>query len=143
MTTHEMQSKSFLWSEIRLVIAALSLFVGGLPIVYLILPASIYGLTRVLLTIAWIVSGVASCYLLYGWHKAGYTLFGHKNSTDMFAFLVMIISGINLGITGIFSSNIGMTISSNRIIFDLVGIIYLWTAWYLWRKWSVNGRRFF
>lgn len=143
MTTHEMEERSFLWSEVRLVVAAVSLFVGGIPIVYLILPAGIFGLTHILVTLAWIISGVASGYLLYQWHKAGHRLFGHKRGLDTFSFIVMGISGINLGWAGIFGKNVGMTIWSGRTIFDLVALLYLYVAWYLWKRWSGAGKKFF
>ena len=65
----DLERNSFLWSEVRLIIAAVALFLGGLPPIYLVLPIpALFGFVRILLVLAWIVSGVASGYLLYRWH---------------------------------------------------------------------------
>ena len=135
---------SFLWSEIRLIIAAVALFMGGVPPVLAFNPIpAFYGLLSSLLTISWIISGIASGYLLYRWNVGSRRIFGRQNSMDMILLFVMIISGFNLGIAGIFSKNIGMTISSNSLVFIIVGIIYLISAWYLFKEWKKNGRRVF
>ena len=117
-----------MWSEARLVIAAIALFLGGIPPIFLILPGT--ALTALMLKVCWLISGAASLYLIYRWFNIRHNLFGKKDSKDMFAFLVMVISGINLGLTGVTGNNIGMSIWSGRIIFLVVGILYLWTAYY-------------
>ena len=140
----ELERNSFIWSEARLVIAALALFLGGVPPVYKILPISaFYGLISSLLTIAWIISGLASAYLLYRWNAGGKILFGKKNSKDMWTFLVSVVSGLNLGIAGLLSKNIGMSISSNYGIFIIVGLLYLVSAAYLYSRWKGNGEKLF
>lgn len=139
-TPDNLEKYSFLWSEVRLVIAALALFLGGTPPVFLIF--SSYGMTRSLLTFAWIISGLASLYLLYRWNKGGKTVFGGKQKYDVSAFWIMIVSGLNLGIAGISGSNIGMSVSSNPGVFILVGIIYLYTAYHLHNRWHKNNKKF-
>jgi hypothetical protein len=137
-----MERDSFLWSEVRLVIAAVALFLGGVPVVYVILPIPVlYGLIHTLLILAWLISGVASCYLLYGWYKNGMKLFGKKETWDTVAFFVAAISGINLGLAGLFGRNIGMSIVAGRSVFVIVGLIYLATAWYLYQRWSASGKK--
>lgn len=143
-TTPSMLEKySFMWSEARLVVAALALFLGGVPPLYYFLKIpALYGLERSLLQLAWIISGLASAYLLYRWSKVK-TVFGGKNQLDFGAFFVMVVSGINLGLTGILGSNIGMSISSNRGLFLIVGLLYLASLYHLNKRWKENGNKIF
>lgn len=138
-TSHSMlEQYSFYWSELRLLIAALALFLGGIPPVYYFFGYSFSGL----LNLCWIISGVASVYLLFRWSKAK-TLFGGKDNLDLAAFFVMVVSGLNLGITGLMGRNIGMSIASSKLIFIVVGIIYLASAYHLHKRWKHNGRKIF
>jgi hypothetical protein len=123
---------SFWWSEVRLLIAAAALFIGGVPPLYLIMPPSMFGLTILLLKASWIISGLAAGYLLYRWYDEGQELFGHKDHKDTLAFLVLAVSGLNLGFAGVFGRNIGMSISTNHVVLIVVGIVYLLAAWQLW-----------
>jgi len=139
-----LEKYSFVWTEVRLIIAAVSLVIGGFPVVYALLPIPIFfGLIRGLLALAWVVSGAASIYLLYRWNKNGQRLFGKKDALDLTAFFIAMISGINLGLTGLIGLNIGMAISSNRIVFAIVGLAYIASAAYLYRRWSESGERMF
>ncbi len=97
---------SFIWSEIRLVIAAIALLVGGTPPIYFLPLFFLYGLVSALLTLCWIISGTASTYLAYRWYTGGQMIFGGKDMKDTVAFAVMVVSGLNLGITGISGTNI-------------------------------------
>lgn len=133
---------SFLWSEIRLVLAAIALFLGGVPPLYALVPAP-SGLISSLLTLCWIISGLAAVYLLYRWFQNKQLLFGRKESRDTAAFMVLVISGINLGLAGIIRQNIGMNITSAQFIFVIVGIIYLAVAAYLYRRWKESGQKLF
>jgi uncharacterized membrane protein YuzA (DUF378 family) len=134
-----LERRSFMWSEIRLLIAALALFLGGVPpLTKLSLP-----FTSTLLTVAWIISGLASLYLLYMWNVNKRTVFGHNRKLDTIAFFIMVISGINLGIVGLTKINIGMKISSNQVIFVIVGLLYIWAAYHLYRRWSNYGNKVF
>lgn len=143
-TPHKMEKNSFLWAEARLVIAALSLLIGGYPIIWYILPVvGLYGLISTLLTICWLVSGLTSGYLLYRWYEGGQKVFGGKKQADVAAFLVAGVSGINLGLAGLFKKNIGMSILSGRLIFAVVGLLYLWTAYHLYQRWNEHGRKMF
>ncbi len=141
MQRNKIEKFSFLWSEARLVIAALALFIGGIPplVAYGPFPS---GLTRTLLVLSWIISGLASGYLLYEWSQHR-KLFASKKPFDVAAFAIMVISGINLGITGLFGRNIGMSISSNRTLFIIVGLLYLYVAYYLYNRWSASGKKLF
>jgi hypothetical protein len=126
---------SFWWSEARLLIAALALFLGGVPPIYMLLPsAATGGLVKLGLTLAWVISGAAAAYLAYRWHTGGQKVFGGKDTKDLAAFFVMIVSGFNLGITGLVGTNIGMSISSNRVVFAIVGVLYLAAAYWLWKR---------
>jgi hypothetical protein len=140
-TPKNLEKYSFLWSELRLIIAALALFLGGIPPIFKLgLP---YALSRSLLTLSWIISGLVSAYLLYLWNKNNKMLFGEKNSNDRVAFFVNIISGINLGITGLFNNNIGMGISQNKFAFIIVAVIYLLSAAYLYKRWQNFNNKLF
>lgn len=139
-----LEQYSFLWSEARLVIAALALFLGGVPPVLKFFPIpAFYGLIASLLTLSWIISGVAAGYLIYRWHMAHHTVFGGKDTKDTGAFLVLAVSGINLGLAGILSTNIGMSIISNPIVFFAVGILYLLAAYHLYTRWKARGEKVF
>jgi hypothetical protein len=142
-TPEKLERYSFLWSEVRLLIAALALFLGGVPpALYFIRVSGLYGTIHSLLTIAWLVSGAAALYLFYKWYK-GRMLFGGKVQMDTYAFFVMVVSGVNLGLTGLLGNNIGMSISSNRVVFFVVGLLYLAAAYRLYRSWKSNGERVF
>ena len=96
-----------------------------------------------ILKVCWLISGAAAIYLAYRWHMAKHTLFGKKDSMDTFAFVVMFVSGINLGWTGVSGNNFGMSIWSGRFIFIVVGVLYLWSMYYLWNRWNKAGKRLF
>src|SRR4029078_265297 len=103
---NQMEKYACLWSEVRLVIAALALFIGGIP------PAVKFGILApgsAILTLAWIVSGLAAVLLAYEYfvHRK---VFNTKKPHDMLAFLILVISGINLGLVPILGRNIGMSI---------------------------------
>jgi hypothetical protein len=140
----KLEKYSFLWSEARLFIAALALLLGGIPPLLFILPVPVlYRLVGLILTVSWIISGVVSAYLVYRWFNAGQKIFGGKNQKDLIAFAVNVISGLNLGIVGILGKNIGMSISSNRIVFVIVAIIYIWSAVHLYKRFKANGEKVF
>ena len=141
---NELEKLSFLWSQARLVVAAVALFIGGVPPLLAFNPIpGLYGLLSSLLTLAWIISGAASAYLLYRWQAGGQMLFGGKNQKDLAAFAVSIISGFNLGLTGLLKTNIGMSISSNQLIFIVTGLIYLAAAWHLFQRWNAKNQKVF
>lgn len=140
----KLEEYSFLWSEIRLVVAAIALFLGGYPpLLYIFRIASLYGLLGLILKICWIISGLASGYLLYQWFKRDKKLFGVKDQLDTYAFLVSVVSGLNLGIAGLLGTNIGMAIYSNKFIFFVVGLIYLVVAFHLFRRWKMSNQKIF
>ena len=129
-----------MWSEARLLIAAVALFMGGVPPVILFAPSvAAIGLLK----LAWIISGLASVYLLYRWMQNGQHVFGGKNPRDTLAFLVMNISGVNLGITGLLGTNIGMTISTSTTVFTVVAVLYLISAVYLYSRFAAHHNKVF
>ena len=131
---------AFVWSEVRLVIAALALFLGGYPPILYLNPIQAFSF---FLWVCWLISGAVSIYMLYRWNEGGRMLFGGKDNKDMTAFLISCISGINLGLAGLLGKNIGMSFSSNHIIFAVVGIIYLYCAYHLVMKWKSNSEKIF
>ncbi len=139
----QLERYSFVWSEARLLIAALALFLGGYPPVLYFFPA--FAMTiKPFLNLSWIISGFASAYLLYRWHGGERNLFGARYQKDMYAFFVSVISGINLGLTGLLGQNIGMSVSyGNQILFVITGAAYLWAAWHLWTRWKGHGGKMF
>ncbi len=135
---------SFIWSQARLLVAAVALLIGGVPVLRAVLPmVALSGLVNLVLTLTWIISGVASGYLLYRYVKNQQMIFGGRNQRDRVAFLISIISGFNLGLTGLTGNNIGMSISSDRVIFAIVAIIYLITLVYLHKRWQASGKKLF
>ena len=144
MHPNDLERYAFWWSEARLLIAAVALFLGGIPpIWYFIRIPALFGIIQPALTLCWMVSGVASVYLLIGWWGNKQMLFGNSDRKDRVAFFVMIISGLNLGAAGLIGKNIGMSISSNYSIFLLVGALYVVSAIYLYSRWSSHGNKMF
>lgn len=135
---------AFLWSETRLLIAALALFLGGVPpVIFIFGKIGLSSMVWSLLNLAWIISGIASLYLLYRWNEAGRRVFGGTDMRDTVAFFVSIVSGFNLGVTGLFGRNIGMSITHNYTIFIIVGVLYLVSAWHLHTRWKAFGEKLF
>ncbi len=142
MKSKQLEIYSFWWSEIRLVIAAIALLLGGVPPIYILTPPDFFGIAQIGLVLCWIMSGLASGYLLYRWYDGGQKVFGHKDSKDTLAFLVMIISGINLGLAGVLGRNIGMAIFSGRLIFAIVAVAYLFAAYHMFTRYNKAGKIF-
>ena len=135
---------SFLWSEARLVVAAFALLLGGIPVLrYFVVIPALFGLVGLILTITWILSGAASGYLLWRWISAQKVLFGGKDKLDTIAFLVSVVSGINLGIVGLLGTNIGMSILSSYPVFVITALLYIADAGYLLWRWNTSGQRLF
>jgi hypothetical protein len=140
-TPAQLERTSFLWSEARLLVAAAALFLGGIPPVVYVLGND--SLIWSLLKIAWIASGAASAYLGYRWYISGQRVFGGKDQKDVAAFAVSVLSGLNLGWTGLSGNNIGMSISYSKTAFLITGVIYVLAAYQLWRRWKASSERLF
>lgn len=138
-----LEKYSFWWSEARLIVAAVALIAGGIPPIYMVTPYALYGLVGLGLKLAWLVSGAAAIYLAYRWNAGGRKLFGGSDTKDTAAFAVMVVSGINLGLAGLVSQNIGMIISHNKIVFIVVAAVYVVAAYQLYARWSASGKRMF
>ena len=135
---------TFLWSQARLLLGALALLLGGVPpVLFLVRVPALFAVVAPFLKLAWIVSGVASAYLLYRWNAKRHVLFGGKAQKDTIAFFVSIVTGLNLGVTGLFGKNIGMSITSSKLIFVIAAIIYLGAAFYLFKRWRSAGGNIF
>ncbi len=144
MHPDRLEKYSFMWSEARLLIAAVALCIGGVPVLRAILPIpALYGLVGLVLTLAWLISGAASLYLLYRWHQNKWMVFGGKMQLDMIAFGINVVTGINLGLAGLLGRNIGMSLFPVYIIFVLAGVAYLATAYHLWKQWKAHGMKVF
>lgn len=143
-TPAQLERNSFLWSEVRLVVAAVALFIGGVPPALAFNPiSSLVPMIFSLLKIAWLISGAASAYLLYRWYSNGQRVFGGRDAKDRGAFLVSGISGINLGLVGLLGTNIGMSIASGSLVFGAVGAVYLVAAWHLYQRWNASHQQLF
>jgi hypothetical protein len=125
MNPHQLERYSFLWSEVRLVIAAVALFIGGVPPLLLLFPAASLASVLVILKLAWLISGAASIFLLYRWYTEGQRVFGGKDMYDTLAFFVCVVSGLNLGLTGLIGQNVGMTLAPSPLLFSLAALVYL------------------
>lgn len=137
----KLEEYSFKWSQIRLLVAAVALFIGGIPPVLYFFPGS--ALLSLFLKLAWIMSGFASGYMLYRWNLGKRMVFGGSQQKDVIAFFVSVVSGLNLGVTGLLGLNIGMSVFSNKLIFILVGLLYLAAAYHLQIRWKANGKKMF
>jgi uncharacterized membrane protein YuzA (DUF378 family) len=143
-TPEKLERYAFLWSEARLALGALALLIGGIPPALFFIPISgLYPLIILGLKLAWLISGAAAGYLLYRWYGGGQTIFGGNDTKDTVAFMIMNVTGINLGLTGLLGQNIGMTLFSGRVVFALAGIIYIATGVYLYQRWKANKERLF
>jgi hypothetical protein len=120
----------------------MSLFLGGVPAVYLLVPASMYSITTFALKLAWAISGVSAIHLLYRWYDSGQKIFSHKDHKDTLSFLLLIVSGLNLGFAGVFGVNLGMMIANGWILF-VMGVLYLLAAYQLWVSFKRNKNRVF
>jgi hypothetical protein len=136
---------TFLWSEARLVIASVALFLGGVPPLWFLVSGmpALFWLIRPILTLSWIISGAVSVYLVYRWNQSGQKVFGGNAKYDVWAFWVNVVTGFNLGIAGLFGRNIGMTLAPFYGIFILTGLVYLATAAYLYSRWNKSGQKLF
>lgn len=125
--------------------AAVALFLGGVPPIFKIIgyDSGLYDPASSLLQICWIISGIAAVYLAYRWNQGGRRLFGGHDQRDMYAFLVSIVSGINLGWMGLSDHNIGFSITYNRIVLIIVGVAYVWAAFHLYKRWKESNERVF
>jgi hypothetical protein len=140
----EFERWSFLWTEVRLVVAAVALILGGVPPVYRLLPFPfLYGIVFPLLQLSWLLSGVAAGYLVYAWNAAGRKVFGGVLRKDVAAFWIAVVSGINLGLAGLIGKNIGMSLASGYVVFLVFAALYLASAYHLHARWVANGRKLF
>ena len=140
----KLEKYSFYWSEVRLLIASIALFLGGIPpVFYFIRINALYCPLNLGLQLAWVISGVASAYMLYRWNQNGRKLFGGSDSKVTAAFFISVISGLNLGVVGIFGTNIGMNITMNYFVFCVVGLAYIASAFYLHKEWKSKGGKIF
>lgn len=147
MSSSDLLRYAFLWTIARLILAAIALLIGGTPLINAILGIVSLNQLPIVgagLTIAWLITGASSAYLLYSWHIHNRTLFGKHDVIDMGAFLIAAISGINLGIMGVIGVNIGITmVSGNYVAFLIMAILYLASAYHLYIKWDKHHQKLF
>ncbi len=111
-------------------------------LMYLYIPV-LSALAGSLMTLAWILAGIAAAYLLYLWFQGGQTLWGEDILLDRVAFAIAIISGLHLGWAGLFGTNIGMSILPMlNIVMPLAGLLYLWSAHHLGKRYKENQNMF-
>ncbi len=132
---------AFYYNEVRLVLAAITLLLGKMSpvLMYFYIPL-VSSLAGALMTLAWILAGVAAGYLLYLWWQGGKTLWGTDDIKDRVAFAIAIISGLHLGWAGLFGVNIGMSVLPMlNIVMPVAGLLYLWSAWHLFHRYKANS----
>jgi hypothetical protein len=141
-TPEKLERYAFLWSLARMVIGAVSLFFGAVPILMGIVGPG-------LMQLAWLVSGAAAIYLGYRWYTGGQMVFGGKDRKDNIAFWVMVLTGLNLGYTAI-GTNVGMSTVYTMtgmmvagLIFKATALVYLYAAYHLWIRYKAAGERMF
>lgn len=142
-TPEKLEYYAFMWSMARMLIAALSLVLGG-PVVYEILGyQNMFSTVGALYDLACVISGVAAAYLLYLWFQNGNRVFGASDQKDTIAFFVMVVSGFNLGLVGLGAENPGLSIFSAQVFWYLGAAIHLAATYYLYTRWVSNGKRLF
>ncbi len=134
---------AFLWTEARLAISVVALILGTPPAVLLFSFGPLYGFVWMFLKIAWIISGVASAYLLYRWHAAQWYVFDKTTTKDTVALAIAIVSGFNLGLTGLIGQNPGMTIFSGYGFWLLGAALYAFAAYHLYTRYQQSGQKIF
>lgn len=128
------------WSLMRMVLVASILLFGYVPL--------LGGLSFMAPFVPWLwmVSGLVSIYLAYRWFVSDMKLLNETDILATAAFWLMIISGLNLGLAS-FGDNFGMAIVADVPMSDLilkaVGVAYLLSVGFLYRKWSQSGLLFF
>jgi len=144
-TPEKLERYAFLWSLINLVITAFSLFFGAMPIAYMFMGSS-SNLVSSLLPLAWLITGAAAIYLGYLFHKNEQKLFGGTDKKNKITFLIMVVTGINIGFAAI-STNIAMGLVWDMpiadIIFKAFAVLYLYIAWHLYTQWKAHGETLF
>ena len=144
-TPDSLEQYSFIWILLMLVLTAISLLVEATPIVNTIFESSsvLYGPISALLNLSWIISGFVSLYLMYRWNTGGKTLFGGKDKKDLYAFLITIVTGLNIGFMGLFDKNILMDLFYSSALYSIAGIIYLIVVFQLYTSWNKNNKKVF
>jgi hypothetical protein len=133
----------FYWTEARLITAAIALFLGGYPPVLYFNPIPAFGgFLSTLVTVAWVISGPVSLYLLYRWLKNNKVVL-NNTLRDKVAFFIAVVSGLNLGFAGIARTNIGMSLADSTLTFVLTGCLYLVVAIYLYQHWKRHNENLF
>ncbi len=145
-TPEALEKYSFQWMIVCLVLTALSLFFGATPIATQIFGYS-NNLVGTLLNLSWLISGVASAFLLYFWNQKGQKLFGESDKKHKFLFLLMIVIGLNIGLIILIGNNILMSIFWNlgiaNILFKIFALISAYTAFTLFNAWKANAEQLF
>ena len=141
-TPEKLERYAFMWSIARMVIASVSLFFGAVPIALRIFDYQLGFFVQ----LAWLISGIASIYLGYMWYKNKKSIFGANHQNDTIFFLILVITGINLGYT-ITGYNFGMSFAYSLpltwLIFKLTALGYLYVAYNLWKKWKAHDEHLF
>jgi hypothetical protein len=144
-TAKKLERYSFLYSELRLIVAAVALGIGGVPpVMYVAVMLPMLSMfIATLLSLAQILAGLASAYLVFRWQQHGWQVFGGKQQADQLAFFVSTFSGIHLGIAGLAGVNIGMQFTMSYVVFAVAALAYVISAWYLYKRWKEEGERLF
>jgi hypothetical protein len=123
-------------------IATLSLFMGASPIFMEMVGPGV-------MSLAWLISGASALYLGYRWYTGGKKVFGGNDKKDTIAFLIMVVTGINLGYTAI-DTNIGMNLvypfgdeDLSDIIFKATAVLYALVAFHLFKRWKASREQVF
>lgn len=134
---------AFIWTEARLAVSIVALLLGSPPALTLFAFAPAYGFAVLGVKLAWLVSGAVSAYLLYRWYQAQWYVFDKPSTSDIVAFMIAVVSGFNLGLTGLTGVNPGLSIFSGYGFALLGALAYAWAAYHLYLRWQQNGQRLF
>lgn len=130
---------AFWWLMALLVFSAAAMFMDARPALTLIVGYSAWSLLK----LAWIVSGAAAVYLVYRWNQTGKKVFGGDDSKDKLAFWFMILTGLNVGLTGVTGNNIYLSIFYGSLVYVATGVACLAAAYHMHTRWKANGEKLF
>ncbi len=134
---------AFFWTLARLGISMVALVIGSPPVLLFFSFAPAYGFAWLFLRLSWILSGVTAAYLLYRWFNAKGYVFDKATRKDMIALGIAIVSGLNLGVTGLIGTNPGLSVFSAYLFALVAAGAYAWTAHHLYQRFQQSGHKLF
>ena len=142
MTPAKLERYAFFWLIGLLALSAIAMLLGARPLAHVVFGYSSNSINS-LLNLSWIISGVAALFLAYQWTKHSKQVFGGNDKKDLAAFLIMLLTGFNLGIYGILGQNYILNINDSFAYLIILSALCIWSGYHLWTRWTESGERVF